>query len=346
MTLATVLADYCKQKGLDEKACSLLHKGKPVDLSLPWRLTGFANNATLNLGRRANPAVVPVATVALQTEDGLRVQAKFRVDSTLWQVLLSLEAKGEGVEVVGNSASAEPLNFTRRMEEQPAEEEKGFLGISLKRAPKGPVGWMQPVVTLLNRRFGTVEELASTTLQSLGIGGSSCVIRLMFEWTPNTAPLAPGQEKNQPAEAVVFAVPEKKAEPAKQVAAAANPVTAPSGADNNNSKNDANKASDEANNNNNSDNNNNNNNNNSDDRPSKSPKVEESSSVDAAPANAVQVTISEDRDFVVFQPSDTPFNPANYEVPDDFYNLTSADMAEMKHAAGKRDDEFIMTKVS
>ncbi len=78
-TLMTeVLQDYCKQKKLDADRATLLHKGKAVDLSTPFRLTGLSNNATLTVGQRASSAV-PIVTIALQLENGSRVQAKLQV---------------------------------------------------------------------------------------------------------------------------------------------------------------------------------------------------------------------------------------------------------------------------
>lgn len=114
-----VLADFVSQSGLDDvNRWSLYHKNKlvtcpgfvevlqqdadaaaQVDLSLPWRLTGFPNNVTFTVRRRCAHAVgllwthcasqvaqrassaVPVVSLALQLEDGARLQSKFLGDA-------------------------------------------------------------------------------------------------------------------------------------------------------------------------------------------------------------------------------------------------------------------------
>lgn len=120
MLMTEVLQEYCKTKGIEVDRATLLHKSKPVDLSTPFRLTGLANNATLTLGQRASTAI-PIVTVALQLENGSRVQAKVQVNNTLWQVLLGFEAQDA------------KLALTKWMQPEPAPERKviSFFPLSL-----------------------------------------------------------------------------------------------------------------------------------------------------------------------------------------------------------------------
>jgi hypothetical protein len=302
-TLMTeVLADYCKQKGMEVERATLLHKGKPVDLSTPFRLSGLSNNATLTVGQRASTAV-PVLTIALQL-DSTRVQAKFQVSNTLWQVLLGFEAlDGQ-------------LNLTRLMQAQPPSGERtGFLHLSA--AKPGPVGWMQPVVTLLNKQFSSIEDLSATTLQSLGLTSGSCLLRVSHQWTPRDS---------VPTTNVTPAVPVTAATPSPPASAPSAPVASVAGGGNNNNapapvEVEFAKPEPVA------------------PRPAKAQKTEEEEAVAAAPV--VDATVPENRNFVVFQPSDVPFNPSSFEVPDDFYNLAPSDLAAAK---GGNKEAVLMTR--
>merc|ERR1711991_669152 len=66
--------------------------GKSVDLSLPWRLTGFPNNTTLTLSTRKSLGVIAVVNIALQLEDGSRIQHRFKSDVSLLEILMGFEA--------------------------------------------------------------------------------------------------------------------------------------------------------------------------------------------------------------------------------------------------------------
>lgn len=157
-SLRAVLDDYCSQKDLNANEWVLLHKNKRVDLSLPFRLSGLSNNATLTLAPRGDAAVGPaVVALALQLDDGARVQQKFVVTASLWQVLRAFEA------------THTTLNLTRRMGPAPAPEATGLLGaLRLSSPAQRPTGWLQPVLTVVNKQFATVEELCGTTLQCEG----------------------------------------------------------------------------------------------------------------------------------------------------------------------------------
>jgi hypothetical protein len=194
----------------------------------------------------------------------------------LWQVLLGFEAQDA------------TLNLTKLMKHEPAPEKKGLL--RLTGTKEGPLGWMQPVLTLLNKQFATFEDLSATTLQSLGLTSGTCLIRVAHVWT---------SRHEGPVSSVV---------PAAVVGA----VAVVEGNNNNN----------------------NNNNNKIDDldkgkeeadakpdatanRPSKSQKTTEQKEEEQEEEQQpnVNVSVPEDRNVVVFEPNDAPFNPASFEIP-------------------------------
>lgn len=87
-----VLEDARGQFKLSDSAsqCQLLHRKKPVDLSLPFRLTGVSNNASLELQLLQGSAVDAPAQqvrVCVQLADGKRVQSAFTSDATIESIL-------------------------------------------------------------------------------------------------------------------------------------------------------------------------------------------------------------------------------------------------------------------
>lgn len=67
----------------------LLHRNRPVDLSIPFRLTGVSNNASLELQqvRSAVEAAPQQVRVCVQMVDGKRVQSSFANDATIESIL-------------------------------------------------------------------------------------------------------------------------------------------------------------------------------------------------------------------------------------------------------------------
>ncbi|GLD93072.1 hypothetical protein PINS_up001664 [Pythium insidiosum] len=88
MTMFQVVDAARAEFNLDASAAlELLHRGRPVDLSTPFRLTGISNNATLELRALAPGSDVQRVRVALQLLDGRRVQETFANDTTLAAIL-------------------------------------------------------------------------------------------------------------------------------------------------------------------------------------------------------------------------------------------------------------------
>ncbi|TMW63331.1 hypothetical protein Poli38472_002272 [Pythium oligandrum] len=89
MTMFQVVEAAREQFQLTDSAVQyeLTHKNRPVDLSIPFRLTGISNNAALELKALASTGEVPQVRVCVQLTDGKRVQESFGYDSTLERIL-------------------------------------------------------------------------------------------------------------------------------------------------------------------------------------------------------------------------------------------------------------------
>ncbi|KAG7390310.1 hypothetical protein PHYPSEUDO_008138 [Phytophthora pseudosyringae] len=87
-TMFQVLADAREKFGLsDSHQYQLLHRNKPIDLSIPFRLTGISNNASVELKELEGADEVQQVRVCVQLRDGKRVQASFGNDVTLERIL-------------------------------------------------------------------------------------------------------------------------------------------------------------------------------------------------------------------------------------------------------------------
>ncbi|CAI5736578.1 unnamed protein product [Peronospora farinosa] len=83
-TMFRVLTESREQFDLrDSRQYHLLHRGKPIDLSIPFRLTGISNNASVELAELERTLVVQQVRVCIQLHDGKRVQATFGSDTTI-----------------------------------------------------------------------------------------------------------------------------------------------------------------------------------------------------------------------------------------------------------------------
>ncbi|KAJ8608374.1 hypothetical protein MRB53_039714 [Persea americana] len=142
---------------------------KTVDLSQPFRLSGLANGAKLQLTQASrSPSVVNVALQLPQSENGgSRVSDKFPSTTTLWQVLRKFEDAVAG-------GSSKKLNVTQR-----------GIHPDLKSG-SGRLEYEQPCAHLMGRNLESFTDLQKTLAQ-LGINGGSVLIRLTFK--PSGQPL-------------------------------------------------------------------------------------------------------------------------------------------------------------
>ncbi|ELR23697.1 uncharacterized protein ACA1_073410 [Acanthamoeba castellanii str. Neff] len=148
-------------------------KGKELDLSLSYRLSGLASGAKLEIKRRAASTARASVLVGLQLPEGGRVQASFPATTRLWDVLLHFEQQaGEGTA---------RLNLTRRMAEATSTGDKK------RKADVEPAEghYLLPALTYMQREVATVADLYRNTLQDLGLDGNG-LLRLNFRPTETT----------------------------------------------------------------------------------------------------------------------------------------------------------------
>ncbi|KAG2777177.1 hypothetical protein PC129_g5199 [Phytophthora cactorum] len=87
-TMFQVLAEARDQFGLsDSRQYQLLHRSRPIDLSIPFRLTGISNNASVEMTELEGADEVQQVRVCVQLRDGKRVQASFGSDATMERIL-------------------------------------------------------------------------------------------------------------------------------------------------------------------------------------------------------------------------------------------------------------------
>ncbi|KAF4318554.1 hypothetical protein BBO99_00000956 [Phytophthora kernoviae] len=87
-TMFEVLETARVQFRLDEsRQYQLLHRSKPIDLSIPFRLTGISNNASVELKGLEGGSEVQQVRVCIQLRDGKRVQASFGSDASIEHIL-------------------------------------------------------------------------------------------------------------------------------------------------------------------------------------------------------------------------------------------------------------------
>ncbi|XP_040386311.1 tether containing UBX domain for GLUT4 isoform X2 [Cygnus olor] len=142
--LLQILEEVCRKQGVSPGEYGLKFQRSVLDLSLQWRFARLPNNAKLEM--------VPVSCnkvgigntvrIALQLDDGSRLQDTFLCQQTLWE-LLNHFAK------------------TREFMEQHGE--------------------FCPVCIYMRDEISGKDELEKTTLKSLGLTGGSAVIRVVMK---------------------------------------------------------------------------------------------------------------------------------------------------------------------
>lgn len=89
-TILQILEDVCKKQGFNSDEYDIKHHNKVMDTSLTVRFSGLPNNAQLELAPTTKIRKESEITVALNLEDGSRVQGTFMPSSTLLDVLNTL----------------------------------------------------------------------------------------------------------------------------------------------------------------------------------------------------------------------------------------------------------------
>ncbi|KAA0701384.1 Tether containing UBX domain for GLUT4 [Triplophysa tibetana] len=87
--LLQVLEDVCKKHSFNPDEYGLKFQRSVLDLTLQWRFASLPNNAKLEVVpcSRHQPGAESVVRIALQLEDGSRLQGNFSSGQTLWDLL-------------------------------------------------------------------------------------------------------------------------------------------------------------------------------------------------------------------------------------------------------------------
>uniref|UniRef100_A0A1D1XF21 Tether containing UBX domain for GLUT4 n=1 Tax=Anthurium amnicola TaxID=1678845 RepID=A0A1D1XF21_9ARAE len=173
MPLKEIVKLVCDKQGYtDVENYGLKQNKTTLDLSLSIRFANLAPGAKLELIRVTTPKAHREVTIALQMEDGGRIVEKFLSTTTLWEILLHFE----------NTSQDRSLNLTRRTAPASVPQSKKVwkkLGGKLNNKHF----YQQPVCILLNKEYGTVPLLKSTSLQSAGITSGNILLRVLFRHT-------------------------------------------------------------------------------------------------------------------------------------------------------------------
>lgn len=142
--LLQVLEEVCKKQNFNPREYNLKFQRTVLDLSLQWRFANLPNNAKLEMVscsyQRAGAECSKVR-VALQLEDGTRLQDEFQCTKTLWDVLVSFPQ----------------------------------TKVCLDEVPPGNVA----VCIYMRDEVSGESLLKQTSLQSLGLTGGSAIIRFV-----------------------------------------------------------------------------------------------------------------------------------------------------------------------
>ncbi|XP_061130775.1 tether containing UBX domain for GLUT4 [Syngnathus typhle] len=140
--LLQVLEEVCKKHGFDPDNHGLKFQRTVLDLTLQWRFANLPNNAKLEVVPSTRKQIVADSQVriALQMEDGSRLQGAFSCDKTLWELLTH------------------------------------FPQISVSELTESG---STPVCVYMRDEVCGEEALKKATLKSLGLTGGSAIVRFL-----------------------------------------------------------------------------------------------------------------------------------------------------------------------
>ncbi|KAK7127328.1 hypothetical protein R3I93_020034 [Phoxinus phoxinus] len=149
--LLQVLEDVCKKQGFNPNDHGLKFQRNVLDLTLQWRFAGLPNNAKLEVVVcvRQPAGAESAVRVALQMEDGSRLQDSFSSGQTLWDLLTHFpQTRTSDLELSGHT----------------------------------------PVCVYMRDEVSGEEALKTTTLKSLGLTGGSAIIRYVLKGSSTSCP--------------------------------------------------------------------------------------------------------------------------------------------------------------
>uniref|UniRef100_A0A4X2KG60 ASPSCR1 tether for SLC2A4, UBX domain containing n=1 Tax=Vombatus ursinus TaxID=29139 RepID=A0A4X2KG60_VOMUR len=186
--LLQVLEDTCRRHNFNPSEYDLKFQRNVLDLSLQWRFANLPNNAKLEMVPASHSREGPENTVriALQLDDGTRLQDTFCSRQTLWEILVRFVQTRECVEqlcestpvcvymrdeITGRAALQKTtlkslgltggnaiIRFSMKMCESPGTQEDVVPGIKVLGNPAPSV---------------SVDQATTNSLLSLGSGGLS-----------------------------------------------------------------------------------------------------------------------------------------------------------------------------
>nr|XP_004655105.1 tether containing UBX domain for GLUT4 isoform X1 [Jaculus jaculus] len=141
--LLQVLEDTCRRQDFNPSEYDLKFQRSVLDLSLQWRFANLPNNAKLEMvpASRSREGPANMVRIALQLDDGSRLQGTFCSRQTLWELLNHFAQTRESLQ---------------------------------------PPGEVTPVCVYMSVEVTGEAALQSTTLQSLGLTGGSATIRFVM----------------------------------------------------------------------------------------------------------------------------------------------------------------------
>ncbi|XP_041839110.1 tether containing UBX domain for GLUT4 [Melanotaenia boesemani] len=142
--LLQVLEDACKKHGFNPDDHGLKFQRTVLDLTLPWRFANLPNNAKLEMvaSTRKQGVADSQVRIALQMEDGSRLQDSFSCGQSLWELIAH------------------------------------FPQIS---GPELSESGATPVCVYMRDEVCGEEALKKTTLKSLGLTGGSAIVRFLLK---------------------------------------------------------------------------------------------------------------------------------------------------------------------
>ncbi|XP_053191843.1 tether containing UBX domain for GLUT4 [Scomber japonicus] len=142
--LLQVLEDVCKKHGFNPEDHGLKFQRTVLDLTVPWRFANLPNNAKLEIVSSTRKQVVADSQVriALQMEDGSRLQGSFSCGQSLWELLTHFP-----------QISVSELSETGSI----------------------------PACVYMRDEVSGEEALKKATLKSLGLTGGSAIVRFLVK---------------------------------------------------------------------------------------------------------------------------------------------------------------------
>ncbi|RAL08994.1 putative UBX domain protein [Aspergillus homomorphus CBS 101889] len=164
--LTDILQEACTKLGVDPSQHGLKYKGKELDMSLVFRLSGLTSGAKLELVQSSrSPSVVTVALQLPESEargaPNGRLMDKFPSTTTIWFILRKFEA--------GVAGGATTRNLTGR-------------GVPSGNEGAGRLYYETPVVQVLQRELSSLTDFQKSLAQ-LGFNSGNVLLRLSFRRT-------------------------------------------------------------------------------------------------------------------------------------------------------------------